>query len=63
MAEIEINVLVNHGLSKRVSSMEQMKKEVSAWSKARNKAANKIKWRFTSEDARIKLKRLYPHFI
>jgi len=62
MAEIEINVLVNHGISKRVPSIVQMKKEVAAWSKARNKSANKINWRFTTEDARIKLKRLYPLF-
>ena len=62
MAEIEINVLVNHGLSKRVSTIEQMKKEVAAWNKARNKTANKINWRFTTENARIKLNRLYPLF-
>ena len=63
MAEIESNVLVNHGLSKRVPSMRQMKKEVSAWNKTRNQSANKINWRFSTEDARIKLKRLYPQFI
>ena len=62
MAEIEINVLENHGLSKRVPSMKQMIKEVTAWNKARNVAANKINWRFSTEDARIKLKRLYPLF-
>ena len=63
MAEIEINVLVNHGLSKRVPSMRQMKKEITAWNKARNKTAKKINWRFSTEDARIKLKRLYPLFV
>jgi len=62
MAEIEINVLVNHGLSKRVPTIEQMKKEVKAWNKARNKTATKINWRFSTDDARIKLKRLYPLF-
>jgi len=62
MAEIEINVLVNHGLSKRVPTIEQMKKEVAAWNKSRNKTASKINWRFTTDDARIKLKRLYPLF-
>jgi transposase len=60
MAEIEINVLVNHGLSKRIPTIQQMKKEVTAWNKARNKASNKINWRFSTDDARIKLKRLYP---
>jgi transposase len=63
MAEIEINVLVNHGLSKRIPSIKQMKKEITAWNKARNKTAKKINWRFTAKDARIKLKRLYPLFI
>ena len=63
MAEIEINVLVNHGLSKRVSTIQQMKKEVKAWCKARNKSACKINWRFSTDDARIKLKRLYPQFV
>ena len=63
MAEIEINVLVNHGLSKRVPTIEQLKKEVTAWNKSRNKTANKINWRFTANDARFKLKYLYPLFI
>ena len=62
MAEIEINVLVNHGLSKRVPTIEQMKKEVTAWNKSRNKTANKINWRFTTNEARFKLKHLYPLF-
>ena len=57
-----INVLVNYGLSKRVPSMQQMKKEVTAWNKARNQNASKINWRFSTENARIKLKRLYPQF-
>ena len=62
MAEIEINVLVNHGLSKRIPTIEKMKKEVTAWCKLRNKTANKINWRFSTVNARIKLKRLYPLF-
>jgi len=62
MAEIENNVLVNHGLSKRVPTLEQMKKEVEAWNKSRNQSGKKINWRFTTENARIKLKHLYPLF-
>jgi hypothetical protein len=62
MAEIENNVLINHGLSKRVPTMEQVEKEVAAWSVARNRSSSKINWRFTAEKARIKLKRLYPQF-
>ena len=63
MAEIEINVLVNHGLTKRVPTIGQMKKEVTAWNKSRNMTSSKINWRFSTEDARIKLKQLYPLFI
>jgi transposase len=62
MAEIEINVLVNHGLSERVPTMQQMKKETEVWNVARNETAKKINWRFSTEDARIKLHRLYPLF-
>jgi transposase len=62
MAEIEINVLNNHGLSDRIPTIEQMRQEAAAWAKERNECCRKIDWRFTTEDARIKLKRLYPHF-
>jgi hypothetical protein len=62
MAEIEINVLTNNGLSKRIPTIQQMRKEVRAWNKSRNREAKKINWRFTTDNARIKLKRLYPLF-
>jgi hypothetical protein len=60
MAEIGINVLVNHGLSKRIPTLKQIKKEADAWNKMRNKDTSKINWRFSTDDARIKLYRLYP---
>jgi transposase len=62
MAEIELSVINNHGLSDRVPTIEQMKQEASAWNLIRNQKACKINWRFTTSDARIKLKRLYPQF-
>jgi transposase len=62
MAEIEINVLNNHGLSKRIPALEQMREEAEAWATERNTTCRKINWRFTTADARIKLKRLYPKF-
>ena len=62
MAEIEINVLVNHGLSKRVAITSFFICSIVAWNKKRNKSSSKINWRFTTDDARIKLKRLYPLF-
>lgn len=60
MAEIEFSVLNHHGLPDRVSSLEDMKNKVKAWIEHRNAEARKIDWQFTTVDARIKLKRLYP---
>ena len=60
MAEIELNVLIRQCLSRRIGSMEVMSKEVEYWQKQRNTFGAKIDWQFTTEDARIKLKRLYP---
>jgi hypothetical protein len=55
MAEIELNVLNNHGLTERIPNIEQMGKGAEAWNRRRNKEACKINWRFTTADARIKL--------
>jgi hypothetical protein len=60
MAEIELNVLMGQCLNRRIDNMETMKKEAQAWQTHRNNKEAKIKWRFTSEDARIKLLKLYP---
>jgi hypothetical protein len=60
MAEIEINVLSNHGLKERIPTIEQLRREVAAWSKIRNETVKKITWRFTNDEARVKLARLYP---
>jgi hypothetical protein len=62
MAEIELNVINNHGLSGRIPDIERMRNEAAAWNRRRNKEAYKINWRFTTADARIKLKHLYPQF-
>jgi len=62
MAEIEFSVLNRHGQSDRVPCMEKMRKETTDWMHKRNSEARKIDWQFTTEDARVKLKRLYPHF-
>jgi hypothetical protein len=62
MAEIELNVINNHGLSQRIPAIGQMREEAAAWNRRRNKEACKINRRFTTADARIKLKRLYPLF-
>jgi hypothetical protein len=60
MAEIELNVLKNQCLNRRIPDIEKVKNEVKKWQDARNNKESKINWQFTSKDARIKLKRLYP---
>jgi hypothetical protein len=62
MAEIELNVLMGQCLAGRIDSIGKVEKETKAWQKARNEKIAKINWRFTTEDARIKLKKLYPSF-
>jgi hypothetical protein len=60
MAEIELNVLMNQCLSKHIATIEQVREETKCWQNYRNSKENKINWRFTTKDARIKLKKLYP---
>ena len=62
MAEIELSVLQRQCLDRRLGDRATMAAEVAAWAAARNGAAACIDWRFTTADARIKLKRLYPVF-
>ena len=62
MAEIELRVLNGQCLSRHIHTIEKMKKEVEAWQKGRNDENKKINWQFTTKDARVKLKRLYPSF-
>jgi hypothetical protein len=60
MAEIELNVLIGQCLNRRIPDIEIMRVEVKAWEVARNGMKAKVNWQFSTEDARIKLKRLYP---
>jgi len=60
MAEIELNVLTGQCLKRRMDDIGFVKKEVAAWQTARDNKSAKINWQFTAEDARIKLRRLYP---
>ena len=60
IAEIELSVLSRQCLSRRIADQETLKHEVQAWQDRRNQQRATIKWQFTTEDARIKLKRLYP---
>jgi hypothetical protein len=60
MAEIELSARQRQCLDRRLSDRATMEREVAAWVTARNGTTTTIDWRFTTADARIKLKRLYP---
>jgi hypothetical protein len=60
MAEIELNVLTGQCLKRRIAKIEVMRNEVKAWESGRNRMNATVNWQFTTEDARIKLNRLYP---
>ena len=60
IAEIELNVMTRQCLSRRIDSIERLRNELSAWESERNNSHAKVKWQFTTKDARIKLTSLYP---
>jgi hypothetical protein len=60
MAEIELSVLSHQCLDRRLPDSQAVRDEVAAWEAQRNEAQAAIHWRFTAQEARIKLKRLYP---
>ncbi len=60
MAETELSVLCRQCLDRRIDSKEKITKEVATWESERNSREVTINWQFTTADARIKLKRLYP---
>jgi DDE superfamily endonuclease len=60
MAEIELAVLAGQCLDRRLADRATLEREVAAWQAARNASGRGVDWRFTTEDARIKLKHLYP---
>lgn len=62
MAEIELNVLNGQSLDRRIGDKETLIKEVAAWNIDRNQHATSVNWQFTTQDARIKLVKLYPSF-
>ena len=62
MAESELGALVKQCLDRRIPDKKTIIKEIAAWERERNKNKTKADWQFTTADARIKLKRLYPSF-
>lgn len=63
MAEIELHILISQYLSRHIASTSEVKKEIFAWQDHRNNKKSKINWQFTNDQARIKLKRLYPSIL
>ena len=60
IAEIELSVFKRQCLPERIPDIEEMRRMTKAWNMERNSRQNRVDWQFTAEDARIKLKRLYP---
>src|SRR3954454_20743011 len=60
IAEIELSALSRQCLDRRIADTEILKREVAAWKAGRNDAKTRVRWRFTTANARIKLHRLYP---
>jgi hypothetical protein len=60
MAEIELSVLARQCLDRRIPDAEALTREVAAWEQRRNAAGVKADWQFTTADARVRLKKLYP---
>jgi transposase len=60
MVELELSVLVRQCLKGRLPDMETLELEAGAWCEERNRLGTSVEWRFTTEDARIKLRKLYP---
>lgn len=62
MAEIALNMLSRECLDRRIPDLATLKGEIAAWERDSNARNKSVDWRFTTEDARIKLKKLYPSF-
>ncbi len=60
VAECELSVLCRQCLDRRIPDIEGMRREVMNWTADRNNRAKKVDWQFTTKDARVKLKHLYP---
>jgi hypothetical protein len=60
VAEIELSVLSRQCLDRRIGGLEELRSEIKAWQQKRNQASKAVDWQFTTAEARIKLKRLYP---
>lgn len=62
IAEISISILSKQCINRRIPNIEKLNREIAAWENEYNAKHNTVDWHFSTEDARIKLKRLYPVF-
>ncbi len=60
MAEIEVSILSRQALSKSLPDIDSFTRQVRSWIAIRNAACSKVSWQFTTNNARIKLAKLYP---
>ena len=60
VAEVELNVMIRQCLNRRIDSIDILRRQVDAWQDRRDRLKAKVNWQFTTDDARVKLKRLYP---
>jgi hypothetical protein len=60
VAEIELSILSRQCLTRRIGTPEELTKECAAWERDRNAEGGRVVWKFTTEDARVKLRHLYP---
>jgi len=63
VAEIELSVFTKQCLDRRIPDIATLREEARAWHLERNAGQKSVDWQFTTEDARIKLKRLYPQIL
>jgi hypothetical protein len=63
MAELELSVLARQCLQDRMENQQNLEQQVKAWQERRNQIATRVNWHFTTQDARIKLKKLYPSLL
>ena len=61
MAEIEIGVLRRRCLDRRIDNRQRLEREIAAWQRLRNAAGARVKWMFTTQNARAKMGRAYPN--
>ena len=63
IAECELSVLGRQCLARRIDDAQRLAHEVAAWETDRNLRATRVNWQFTTDDARVKLRSLYPEFV